>query len=111
MENTTAPSMTNGEYIKSLISLETLLYKKFREAQDMKNLKISEMMNRGEIRCANCKTKIRQIKNNFFDKNMCDTCMKCSDLERENRQDIYKNVDGKWKRVKYRNNGWWFNKH
>ena len=33
--------MTNGEYIKSLIQMEELLYEKFREAQQMKQEKIA----------------------------------------------------------------------
>ena len=36
--------MTNGEYIKSLIQMEELLYEKFREAQQMKQEKIEEML-------------------------------------------------------------------
>ena len=38
-------SMTNGEYIKKLIEMEELLYEKFREAQQMKQIKIKKCYN------------------------------------------------------------------
>lgn len=102
--------MTNDEYIKSLIKLEEHLYEKFREVQQLKYDKIVEMFNSSEIRCNNCKTKMRTVKNSFFKDRHCETCFNCSDVERKNRKDIYKFVDNKWKKTKILNNGWWYNK-
>ncbi len=107
MEN----EMTNKQYIKALIDMEELLYEKFRETQNMKNLKIIEMMSRGEVRCNNCKIKMRKIKNSFFRDQECETCCKSSQLEKNNRKDIYKFVNSKWKKTKYLHNGWWFDKN
>ncbi len=103
--------MTNNEYIKALIDMEELLYKKFRETQNMKNLKIMEMMNRGVVRCNNCKGKVIKIKNSFFTNQECDTCYKSSKVEKDNRKNIYKLVNNKWKKTKYLHNGWWFDKN
>tara|TARA_Y100000401_G_C8322015_1_gene225898 strand:- start:376 stop:708 length:333 start_codon:yes stop_codon:yes gene_type:complete len=103
-------SMTNGEYIKKLIEMEELLYEKFREAQQMKQIKIEEMLQRGEIRCNNCKSKVRKISNSFFINYCCETCHKSNDIEKKNRQNIYLKVGEKYKKQKYNHNGWWFKK-
>lgn len=102
--------MTNDDYIKSLIKLEEHLYEKFREIQQLKYDKIVEMFNSSEIRCNNCKTRMRTVKNSFFNERYCETCCKCSDVERKNRKDIYKLIKDKWKKTKTLNNGWWYNK-
>jgi len=102
--------MTNGEYIRSLIQMEELLYEKFREAQQMKQEKIEEMLQRGEIRCNNCKSKVRKINNSFFTNYFCETCHKSNEVEKKNRQNIYLKVGEKYKKVKYNHNGWWFKK-
>lgn len=103
-------TITNGQYIKSLISTEEYLYQKFREIQNIKEEKIIEMLAEGEVRCSNCKSKIQKIRNSFFDNNECYKCTIASSIEKNNRKDIYKNVNNKWKKCKYLSNGWWHTK-
>tara|TARA_R100000734_G_C3304279_1_gene94798 strand:+ start:686 stop:1015 length:330 start_codon:yes stop_codon:yes gene_type:complete len=102
---------TNGDAIKALISLEETLYEKFREVQEKKNGMIMDMLAVGECRCTNCKSKITKVKNSFFINHECNICHQSTELEKKNRKDIYKKINGKWKRVKYQHNGWWWNKH
>jgi|TARA_R100000482_G_scaffold72614_1_gene27753 regulator of replication initiation timing len=103
-------NITNDEYIKSLIKLEEHLYQKFREIQEIKHDVIKQMVLSTDVRCENCKIKIRRVKNSFFQDHLCETCIRCSDVEKKNRNNIFGIVNGKWKKIKYLNNGWWYNK-
>ena len=110
MENWDNNTVTNGEVIKHLIRLEENLYEKFRQVQEKKLECFNEMLSQGVIRCKNCKMTIRRLENSFFENHYCKTCVRCSEMERKNRKDIIQLVNGKWKKTKYFNNGWWLPK-
>lgn len=101
---------TNGEIINHLIKLEENLYEKFRQVQEKKLECFNEMLSQGTIRCKNCNNVIKRLENSFFENHYCKTCVRCSDMERKNRKDIVKLVNGKWRKTKYFNNGWWLPK-
>jgi hypothetical protein len=53
------------------------------------------------IRCKNCKGIIRFAKNDYIEKPYCVSCYKClGSWDFELRKDAYKEVNGKWKKVK-----------
>ena len=54
-----------------------------------------------DIRCRNCKTFLRYIKDDWKDREVCKTCTTSTQLEREIRRDLYvKNEQGKWVKKK-----------
>ena len=62
------------------------------------------------IRCKNCKIKMRKIKNDFKEKKLCKTCWKTDcKFVYSNRQDIFKkNERGKRIKNKHKVDDWWY---
>ena len=61
-----------------------------------------------DVRCKNCKCKIRAIKNDFKKKSLCKKCWSSNSLQKENRENIYGVVGGVWKKIKYNKDDWWY---
>jgi len=56
-----------------------------------------------DVRCLNCKSKLRLIKHDFRHRRCCKTCYTAEPFIYENRKDIYKqNEEGKWVKNKIR---------
>tara|TARA_R100000278_G_scaffold121591_1_gene105904 strand:- start:86 stop:379 length:294 start_codon:yes stop_codon:yes gene_type:complete len=66
------------------------------KAKEIKNFRDTH-----DIRCENCKTKMRAMKNNDYKtKKLCKTCWKLdydNDYKFGYRTDLYECVEGKWK--------------
>jgi hypothetical protein len=89
--------------LEELYSLEGYLN---REGKKVKE-EIKEHRLKYDIRCKNCKTKLRAIKNDFNKKELCKTCWSGNSYIKENRKDIYGVVKGKWEKIKYKKGDWW----
>lgn len=65
-----------------------------------------------DVRCLNCKSKLRLIKHDFRHRPCCKTCYKAEPFIYENRKNIFiQNEEGKWIRNKIRRKsitGWFF---
>jgi len=69
---------------------------RIQKAKEIKNFRDNH-----NIRCENCKTKMRAMKDNDYKtKKLCKTCWGESDIGRELREDLYVLVNGKWKKNK-----------
>ncbi len=91
----------------SMTDLE--MYAMMRRLQKEQKKKINDYRKKHNVRCKNCKAKMRPIKNDFKHKTLCKTCWKARGYERENRQDIYiLNDKGKWVKQKYKKDNWWY---
>jgi len=52
------------------------------------------------IRCSNCKSVIRSIKNDFKLKSKCTTCWMSGEYDLSLRKDMFILTDGKWEKKK-----------
>jgi len=92
--------------LEQLYSLDQYLYRERKKVKE----EIKEYRMKYDVRCKNCKTKMRAIKNDFKKKELCKTCWSGSMYIKENRRDIYGIVKGKWEKIKYKKGDWWVDK-
>lgn len=93
--------------MSELYKLEEL-YSFLNEERKKKAKDIKEYRLKYDVRCKNCKTKMRAIKNDFKKKEECKKCWSSNSYEKENRKNIYGVVDGVWKKIKYNKEDWWY---
>lgn len=72
--------------------------------QEERALEIKNYRDKNDVRCKNCKSKMRAIKNNDYeDKPLCKTCWdmkRTDDYKFKYRTDLYIFEKGKWKQNK-----------
>tara|TARA_R110002012_G_scaffold316436_1_gene531378 strand:- start:497 stop:787 length:291 start_codon:yes stop_codon:yes gene_type:complete len=88
------------------------LYYYLAKMKKQQKEKINKFRKDNDVRCKNCKCKMRGIKNDFVSKELCKTCWKLLGTQKlyyDNRTDIYgKNEKGKWVKNKYKKKDWWY---
>ena len=89
------------------------IYWEIQKYKDEKAKIIKNFRDENDVRCQNCKTKMRAMKDNDYKtKKLCKTCWGSTDYGKELRKDLYILENGKYKKnknkISYNNNRYAF---